>query len=325
MLDPIVAEALRRDGHRIVITGSGGWIGLALLDLLNAALGPDALRARVRAFGSSARELTLADGSTLPQAALSSIADLPHAPTWVFHTAFLTKDRASVMDERDYAAANRAITGQVLDALDAIGTTGLFVASSGAAAKAEDGSAQGALELYGQLKLEEEERFGKWAQDRQATAAIVRIYALLGPRINKPEAYAIASFILDALAGRPIAVRSPRQVVRAYASLRELLSLVLATMLRGQGVSRFDSGGEPMELGDVARLVASLMPEGSVERAAITAPDADIYHGDGARYDALLRTQGIARVPLLQGIRETMDWLGQSHPKALVPGVPAPA
>lgn len=325
MLDPVVAEALRKDGHRIVITGAGGWIGLALLDLLSVALGPEVVRERVRAFGSSARDLVLADGSTLPQAALSSITDLPHAPTWVFHTAFLTKDRAVAMDERDYAASNRAITGQVLAALDAIGTTGLFVASSGAAAKVVAGSAQGALKLYGQLKLEEEERFAAWAHERQATAAIVRIYALLGPRINKPEAYAIASFILDALAGRPVAVRSPRQVVRAYASLRELLSLVLAMMLRDEGVSCFDSGGEPMELGDIARLVASLVPGCGVDRAAIIAPDADIYHGDDASYDALLRSHGIARVPLIEGIRETMDWLGQSHTKTLASGVPAPA
>jgi UDP-glucuronate decarboxylase len=325
MLEAAVAQALRRDDHRIAITGAGGWIGLALLDLLNAALGPRDLRARVRAFGSDARDLLLADGSRFPQASLDTMQDLPSAPTFVFHTAFLTKDRAAHMAEAEYAAANRAITDRVLAALDPIGTTGVFVASSGAAAKVETGSAQGALHLYGQLKIEEEVRFGQWAEARGATAAIVRIFALLGPRINKPEAYAIASFILDALEGRPVEVRSPRQVIRAYASLRELMSLVLALLIQGGGVTSFDSGGVPLELGEVAREVAGLVPDGRVVRAPVTLPDADVYHGDSAAYERLLRAHGIAPVCLTTGIHETMDWLRRERASAIRAETPVQA
>lgn len=325
MLDPSVALALRHSEKRIVITGAGGWIGLALLDLLTLALGPDALRERVSAFGSSARMLMLADGTTLPQAPLEDIGTLGRSPTFVFHTAFLTKDRVGAMSEADYIAANRAITSRVLAALDTIGTEGLFVASSGAAAKVEDGSAAGALHLYGSLKLEEERRFAEWAEQRQATAAIVRIFALLGPRINKPQAYAIASFILDALAGRPIEVRSPKPVVRAYSTLRELLSLVFAILIQGKGVTRVDSGGEPLELEHVAREVAGLVDGVTVRRAPFTSADADIYHGDRIKYEAFLSAFGIAPVPLVDGIRETMDWLRQMESHDAGPGNPGKA
>lgn len=325
MLDPAVARALRQGGQRIVITGAGGWIGLALLDLLNAALGPEGLRARVKAFGSIARNLALADGSFITQSPLEDLASLDHAPTLVFHTAFLTKDRVDGMSEADYIASNRAITSHVLAALDGIGTEGLFVASSGAAAKVEDGSATGALRLYGELKLEEEQRFAAWAENRQANAAIVRIFALLGPRINKPHAYAIASFILDALAGRTIEVRSPKRVVRAYAALRELLSLIFAELLHGKGVTRFDSGGEPLELEGVAQAVAGLVDGGRVVRAPTLSADADIYHGDSLKYAALLQAHDIAPVPLVDGIRETMDWLRQTESDATGPGAPGKA
>jgi UDP-glucuronate decarboxylase len=76
-----------------VITGAGGWIGLATLDLLHVALG-DQFGKRVRAFGSSTRVLRLNDGTQVLQRPLGDLAWLPHEPTIVLHTAFLTKDRA---------------------------------------------------------------------------------------------------------------------------------------------------------------------------------------------------------------------------------------
>lgn len=305
MLDPAIARALSEDGRRIVITGAGGWLGLATLDLLAEALG-DGFDKRVRAFGSTDRVLRLADGTPVLQRPLADMAWLPQEPTIVLHTAFLTKDRAEAMDEATYRAANAAIRDTVLGALGPIGAEAILVASSGAATKADDPAAALAMRLYGAMKLEDESAFAQWAQDTDNTAVIARLYALAGPRINKPQAYAIASFILDALAGRPIAVRAPRRVLRAYAAIREVMSLAFALLIAGKGVTRFDSGGEPLELADVAALVADLVPGARVERAAITEADADIYHGDGAAYAALLAAHGIAPVALRDALAETI-------------------
>jgi UDP-glucuronate decarboxylase len=308
MLEPSVAQALAADSRRIVITGAGGWIGLATLDLLHAALG-DQFGKRVRAFGSSTRVLRLSDGTQVLQRPLDDLAWLPHEPTIVLHTAFLTKDRAEAMDEAQYRAANDAIRHKVLKALGPIGANAIFVASSGAAAKADDPAASPAMRLYGAMKREDEDLFAAWAQDHGATAAITRLYALAGPHINKPQNYAIASFMLDALAGRAIEVRAPRRVVRAYVAIREVMSLVFTLLLQGEGVTSFDSGGEPLELEQIAREVAALVEGAQVERAAITAPDADIYHGDSAAYAALLAHYGITSVPLRQALAETIDYL----------------
>lgn len=225
----------------------------------------------------------------------------------MLHTAFLTKDRAEAMDEAAYIAANRAISEMVLDALDPIGAEAIFLASSGAAAKADDPQASAAMRLYGTLKREDEQRFDGWAQDTGKSAVIARIYALTGPYMNKPGAYAMGSFIEDALAGRPVAVHAPRQVVRAYVAIRELMSLVFAAMQPASGVLRFDSGGEPMELGAIAAIVAA-QTGGSAARAPITQTPADIYHGDGAAYHALLREHGIAPIPLPAQVAEMIAW-----------------
>lgn len=309
MLDAGVAHALAEAGRRIVITGAGGWLGLAALDSLAAALGPD-FGKRVFAFGSGARTLRLRDGTQVEQQPLASLAELPAAPTWLLHFAFLTKDRAEAMDEADYRAANGAIRDTVLQALGPIGAQAVFVASSGAAYKAQDPAASHAMRLYGELKAQDESAFADWAAHSEARAVIGRIFNVTGPYINKHQAYALASFILDGLAGRTIEVRAPRRVVRGYVPIAELMSLVLAEMAaQPHGVTRFDSGGEPLELGEVAEVVAAQFQGVRVQRAAVTEALPDIYHGDPVAYAKLLATHGLSSQSLETQVAKTIDYL----------------
>src|SRR5206468_11290266 len=129
------------------------------------------------------------------------LTSLPSRPTILLHTAFLTKDCAARMSEADYVAQNQAIRLTVLDALDSVGVNRLFLASSGAAAHADDPAASPAMRLYGSMKRDDEQIFADWADETSNRVVAARLFALSGPYINKPETYALASFILDALAG----------------------------------------------------------------------------------------------------------------------------
>jgi nucleoside-diphosphate-sugar epimerase len=304
-----VAEALANSSHRIVITGAGGWLGMATLELLHNALGKE-FQSRVLCYGSSARPLILRGGVTIPQQPLAEMMVLDNRPTILLHLAFLTKDRAEAMDEIAYQTQNRALSDFVLNALDTVGTTALFVASSGAARHSEDESAAPALRLYGALKKRDEDSFAIWAQERHRTAVITRIFNVAGPYINKHQNYALAAFILDALAKRPIVVHAPHRVVRSYVGIRELMSLVFAILIEDGGeVSRFDTAGTALELAEVAHEVAAELGGASVERATIIGDRIDHYVGEGGRYDRLLRKYGIKRLPLDQQIRDTADFL----------------
>ncbi len=307
MLEPAIAHAIAAGDQHVAITGAGGWIGLATLDLLEQALGDDVVR-RVSCYGSAARPLTLRSGRQFNQRPLSELSALEARTVWLLHFAFQTKERAEAMSEAEYRTANDAISATVLDAVRTLPVEAAFIASSGAASKAADPLASPAMRLYGQMKLDDEDRFAAWAQESGRRAVIGRIFNITGPYINKHQAYAIANFILDALAGRPIEVRAPREVFRAYVAIRELMSLVFALMAEtGGGVTRFDTGGEKLELEAVARMVAQALGGGPVQRAAITDPVADCYVGDTASYTQLLARHGIEGVPLDQQIRETAE------------------
>ncbi len=308
-LAPIVEQAVRLSEARIVITGAGGWIGLATLELLHAALGPG-LSARVYCFGSSRRILRLIDGTTIEQRPLVEVAMLPPAPTIVLHLAFLTKDRAEAMDETAYRAANLALGQTVLDALGPIGTEAIFVASSGAAKHADDSRATPAMRLYGALKREQEEVLSSWAERQQKCAVIARIFNISGPHINKQESYALAAFINDALAGRPIAIRSAHRVVRGHVAVRELMSLAFALLLDGrQRVTRFDSGGEPMEMQDIATAVARHFGGVSINRPLLDRTTIDHYAGDAGPYSRLLADHHIEPLSFDRQVAETVDFL----------------
>lgn len=305
-LAPAALSALAASDARIVVTGAGGWLGLATLELLRDALGP-AFGDRVVAYGASARTLRLRDAA-VEQRPLGALSALSAAPTWLFHYAFLTKDRAAAMDELAYEAACTAIRRQVLSALEPIGVETVFLASSGAAARVDDGAASREMRLYGRLKREDEDAFAGWAQATGRGAAIARVFNLTGPYINKHQLYAIASFVLDALAGRPIAVRAPRPVVRGYVAIRELVSLALGLFAGERALTRFDTGGVPLELGAVAQTVVDALG-GQVDRAPITSDQADRYVGDPARYAGLLAQHHVAPVTLDRQIIELADYL----------------
>lgn len=313
---PAIARDLRESGYRIVITGAGGWLGRATLELIADALGAD-WKDRVRCFGSSARLLVLTDDLCIEQRPLAEMEALNATPTLTLHLAFLTKDRAEAMDEASYRRANEALTGIVLQALSPIGTEAVFVASSGAAGFADDPASSHAMRLYGEMKRADEQLFADWATEHGKRAVICRIFNIAGRHINKVQSYALGSFIDDALAGRTVTVKAPHAVVRGNVAIRELMSLMFAMMLEegGASVTRFESGGAPMELGEIAAIVAHLLGAAMAPRPAPSAEGANIYVGDDAAYRQLLAKYAINTVSFEAQVVETADYL-RNNPRA---------
>ena len=309
------ARRLAESDFRVVVAGAGGWLGLATLEMLQGLLGGDFAR-RVVCFGSDARTLALRGDLDVPQRPLAEIADLTPAPSLVLHLAYLTQEKAKGMSPEAYSSTNRAISRQVLKALDAIGARGVFLASSGAAYVADAPAASDSLRLYGALKVEDEAAFAGWAERTGARAAIGRVFNLAGPYINKRSSYVLACLIADALAGRPFEIRAARPVWRSYVAISELMSIVFGALTEsGSGVIRFDTAGEAIyEVGDIAHAVADALGAPCVaHRPPPSGEGEDRYVGDGEVYASLRHRFDVEPVVFSEQIRQTARFM--SDPK----------
>jgi len=299
--------------ERVIITGAGGWLGLATLEMLHALLG-EAIHDRVICFGSRQRSLKLRGGLTLEQRPLDALSDLTREPSLLLHLAFLTQERAKGMSPEAYTAANWGISLKVMAALNKVGVRGVFLASSGAVNLADDARAPRSKRVYGALKLEDEARFTGWAEDTGGRLVIARIFNLAGPYINKGVSYALAAFIADALAGRPIEIQATHRVYRSYVAIEELMSVVVGALTaEASGVVAFETAGEASpEIDGVAHAVAdTLAPRLKVLRPAMTRDLPDRYVGDGAAFHALGEAYAVRQVSFAEQIRQTADYMAE--------------
>jgi nucleoside-diphosphate-sugar epimerase len=208
----------------------------------------------------------------------------------------------------------------VTAALNKVGVRGVFLASSGAVYAADDAKAPRSKRVYGALKLEDEARFRGWAEDTGGRLVIARIFNLAGPYINKRASYALASFIADALAGRPIEISATHRVYRSYVAIEELMSVVVGALTaEGSGVVTFDTAGDAApEIDGVAHAVADILaPRLKVLRPAMTRDLPDRYVGERAAFQALGETLGVRRVAFAEQIRQTADYMVR-HPEETV-------
>jgi nucleoside-diphosphate-sugar epimerase len=191
------------------------------------------------------------------------------------------------------------------------------VASSGAAGLIQDPSTDASRRLYGALKLEDERRFADWARRARRRAVIGRIFNVSGPYIDPAAGYALASFVVDALAGRPVEVRADRPVERSYVALSELISVALGALTEApEGVVSFETAGEQVvEMGDLAALVAQVVGGATgVRRPTFATNPCQRYVGEGEIYQRLRRRLGVDQVPLAEQVRETARYLGGGGP-----------
>ena len=94
-----------------------------------------------------------------------------------------------------------------------------------------------------------------------------------------------------------------------------MLSLVFAALLAdtGEPVLRFDTGGEPLEMGELARRVAAVLGGEAQDRVVDGGPG-NRYLADHTRWLALLSAHGLTHIPIERQIAETADWLRYAIP-----------
>jgi nucleoside-diphosphate-sugar epimerase len=302
------------DGNkrRIVITGASGWIGNALLARIARNYG-SGWSHRVTLFGQSAREYRAPDGTMLQMRALSTIDGADIEGALVIHLAYLTKEKVDTLGERVFTDTNLDIDDHMLRALAAGCPHAVFIASSGAAALAEQGIDR---HPYGLCKLRQEDRFLAWSTKSGIAILAGRIFNLAGPYINKIESYAIGSFILQAKTKGAIEIEAQIPIFRSFLHVDDLCAMILGAADRaiGYDVPIDLCGAEVLEMGDIAALTASLSSRHvTVARAQLRTDAANAYLGNFVDTKRLALQLGLDLAPFSSQLKDTIAWLSDSR------------
>jgi UDP-glucuronate decarboxylase len=310
-----VASSLSSSQGRILVTGAGGWFGLATLEMLEQALGPEFDR-RVFPFARSASEVTLRSGRRVVLRELGALEGLPaegNAPV-LAHYAFLTREKVKSVGVPDYIRINRELTRLVTAEALRLGAAGIFSTSSGAVYR-KDGSLESDLDEnpYGFLKLEEEAAVDRLRQENGVRAAVCRVFNVSGPYLNKE--YAIGSLIEEALFEPQLQVRARQKVYRSFAHVADIVSVGFAVALGvvAAPARPYDTAGdETVEVGELAERIRRRLgcPAKPIVRAPlIAAAEDDRYVGDFRTSAGLAAAAGIRPLPLDEQIADTAAYL----------------
>jgi UDP-glucuronate decarboxylase len=310
-----VSKVLVDSELEVVVTGAGGWLGRATLEMLDNALGTRA-DSRVHAYGSTGRWESLRSGRRVLVRPLTELPALTVGPHLFTHLAFSTREHAERQGVDAYVAGNRGITELVVGHLGEAMPVGLFMPSSGAVYRGEDGTTN----PYGALKLEDEFVMLELASPKapgsnHCRTVIPRVFNLGGQFLNKPSAYALGSILGDIGRGGPVRLKADHPVVRSYVHVADLIELAFAVML-GPGPipdRPFDTAGErEIEIGELATMAIEVCgrPDILIERPKMSGTAADRYVGDGSIMHRLANDYGVALRTLPQQIRDTAFYMG---------------
>jgi UDP-glucuronate decarboxylase len=302
-----VAHRLVDGRQRVVVLGATGWLGMVALDLFESALGPT-FTEQVSAWASRERVVELRSGNKVVARALRDARPGDVEGAVVLHFAFLTRDRVTEMGTDEFLRANLAITQRVLSLLEAGAPSGFVYTSSGAVYDANGGFAEDVLDNpYGVAKRLDELALAEACSNADVSCVIPRVFSVSGPNMTKPELYALGDLILQASRGESLRIRATRPVYRSYVAVGDLVSVCTAAALEGERDLVFDSGGDVVEVGDLAELVRvnAGRPDMPIERTWDPAAEADRYVADNVVIMELARRFGVAMQSLPDQVAET--------------------
>jgi nucleoside-diphosphate-sugar epimerase len=310
-------------GGRLLVTGGSGFVGSWLLELL--AWGAARLDLDLQVVTLS-RHLD-AWAARMPHLALSPvISPIPgDARSFTFPDGeFAAVVLGAASSDKAWTMAHPA---EVIDIIengtrrglafaDVSGASRALLLSSGAVyghqppdlpAIPEDApSTPSNDDAYATAKKTAECLIAAWSVNGRG-AVIARIFNVFGPYQPQDTHFAIANFIADAVAGRPVTVHGDGSPVRSYLYGADLAVALLACLVRGRPGSTYNVGGNvPIRLGDLAALVASLASPPVEVRILGKHDPIDRYVPDVRRLTEELRFA--PATSLADGVRRTIAW-----------------
>ncbi len=273
---------------RVLVTGAGGWFGRTAVAMTRGA-GLDLL-----ATGSKDQEIEI-DGQS--QAVHAQDLDLISAfkPTVVIDTAFVTRERLPILGHKSFIETNQKLIDQSLT-IAALPSLRKYIGFSSGATMHLAGHTSFSLEdnPYAAQKRFYESRISEIAEDHDGDISVARVWSVTGSYCTKPQAFAFTDLISQAKLGL-IEIKAKHLVYRRYCALEDVLALSMLPSAPG-GNPIFDTGGDLIELGELAKIVVDLVnPNAEIRRQIDPLLTPDDYYSDSKEWDELVQSADLAR------------------------------
>lgn len=275
--------------ERVLVLGAGGWFGRNLVASFHRNI-------PILKIGSWARDdIQVWDFKVVKD----------FAPTLVWNFAFLTHDRIAEFGELEYEQRNLELIRQASEAVSLDSVRAVVSVSSGAVYTSGEKET-----LYSQLKKIEELEIRKSAGDFK-TVVIPRVFSVSGPFVKEPSGYAFSSIIRGALEGQ-ISVEARGRVFRRYCSVIDVLKLCLA-LTRSRSSRVFDSGGELVEIHDLAEVVRKLLNPQAQLISRVTEDTVSAYHSDNDDWSKLCVAHNLRPATLQSQIVHVANYMNSGN------------
>jgi nucleoside-diphosphate-sugar epimerase len=277
-----------RPDDRVLVTGAGGWFGRTAIAMTRES-GLDLL-----AMGSKDQQITIDNENQLVHTQSLEIISA-FEPTVVIDTAFLTRERLDVLGYKVYVETNQKLIDESL-AVAALPSVRKYIGFSSGATMHLAGQASFSLEEnpYAAQKRNYESRMEEIVGSLQSDISVARVWSVTGSYCTKPNSFAFTDLITQAKRGL-IEIKAKHLVYRRFCAVEDVLAVAMNPGKPGINPV-FDTGGDLIELGELAELLVDLVnPKAEILRQVDPALPSDNYHSDDKDWSDLLQSAGLAR------------------------------
>ena len=290
---------------KILITGASGWLGKAAIYMLHNELNLE--KEDFLLFSSTDKQINVRGNIFNSYGLLDSKLDSfrNFKIGGIIHLAFLTREKVNKVGHENYVSTNRRITEKIEEIIDFFEPKWVTTVSSGAA---NFNSEDIKKNPYGFLKMKEEEKIFQLSQKYDLNYSIGRLWGAMGYDMPINRNYAISDFICQAIIDKRIRVTADKLVFRRFVADTEFIETCLKSAISGYN-DVFDSGGEKIEVRDLASNVANIFGLNDVN-SSTPKEDPDNYYPVNEQY-ADLRAR--LKLPKPEGLNTLIERTIEGH------------
>lgn len=261
---------------RILVLGPTGWFGRTALKLSFPS------SAAFHLVGSRRGDVQMGE-KTLTVHEWNEREVEWFSPDLVLDFAYLTRNWISELGISEYRARNEVLAERLVRAATLRSVKTVLTISSGAAVQSE-------LDPYGEGKRKIELALRDALRSSSTNLGVLRAWSVSGGFVREPDQYALSSFARQGIKSKIIRVSADRMVFRRYCAVEELLAVGMHLAHR-HSHSLLDSGGEKLEMFEIAQKVAEQIPGANVilEHPARDSQEPDDYSSDNESWVRGLR------------------------------------